>query len=216
VAHELRTPIAELRSLAEVGAKWPDDTASVARFFGDVKEIAARMEATVADLLLLARCQAGVEKVASAPTSVRQIVAATWSRLASRATAAGLRFRMELPEDLVVESDPGKLEIVFANVLGNAVSYSLPNSEIRCVGAREGGRFEVDVLNAAEPLTPADMRNLAEPFWRKEEARTAADHAGLGLSVVSALAKLLGLDVGFDQSRDGTFRFHLEGSISCP
>ncbi len=69
VAHELRTPIAELRTLAEVGKKWPEDTASVVGFFEDVNDVAGRMETVIADLLLLARCEAGVERVERTPTA---------------------------------------------------------------------------------------------------------------------------------------------------
>jgi two-component system sensor histidine kinase QseC len=211
VAHELRTPIAELRSLAEVGAKWPDDEAAVARFFGDVTDIAGRMEGLVGDLLLLARCQAGVETAVSAPTRLKDVIQSTWSKVAPRASVPGLRFHLELPDDLVVESDPGKLAIVFQNVFGNAASHARPHSEVRCVGTRHDSRFLVDVTNAADPLSPADLERLAEPFWRKDQARSRADHAGLGLSLVSALARLLRLEVGFAQERNGLFRVRLSG-----
>ncbi|MGH7162642.1 MAG: sensor histidine kinase, partial [Planctomycetota bacterium] len=213
VAHELRTPISELRSLADVGARWPEDTASIVRFFDDVHDVAERMERLIADLLLLARCQAGVEAVVTSPTDLRQLITSAWSALAPGASAAGLRFRVELPEDLVVDSDAGKLRIVFANLLGNAVSYARPNSEVRCVGTRNGRTFRLDITNAADPLSRADLDSLAEPFWRRDEARSSAEHAGLGLSVVSALAALLRLDLGFDQDRDGTFRVRLEGRV---
>jgi len=52
VAHELRTPIAELRSIGEVAARWPGNRESVARFFADVREIALQMERIVVHLLL--------------------------------------------------------------------------------------------------------------------------------------------------------------------
>lgn len=210
VAHELRTPIAELRSLATVAAKWPGDKASVTEFFGDVNDIAGRMEGVVADLLLLARCQAGIEQVERTPTSLRQIIAAIWSGLAESASGTGLRLRMELP-DVIVDSDPGKLNIVFANVLGNAVSYARPNSEIRCIGTTMGSRFRLDITNRADLLSPMDLEHLAEPFWRKDKSRSSAEHAGLGLSLVTAIANLLRLKVRFDQDRDGTFRVGLTG-----
>ncbi len=211
VAHELRTPIAELRALAEVGSKWPEDQASIVRFFDDVTDIAGRMEIVIADLLLLARCQAGVEAVVSSPTNLKQMIASTWSRLTAGSAHNGLRFRLDLPEDLVVQSDPGKLEIVFANVLGNALSYSRPEGEILCAGSRNGDRFQLDISNPAEPLGKADLERLAEPFWRKDEARSSAAHAGLGLSVVSALAALLRLEVGFAQDQNGTFTVRMAG-----
>jgi two-component system sensor histidine kinase QseC len=209
VAHELRTPIAELRSLAAVAGRWPGDATAVQRFFGDVGDVAGRMERVIADLLLLARCQAGVETVAGTPTNVRSLVATAWSKLAPRASEAGLRLRLDLPDDLVVESDPDKLSIVVANVLGNAVSYARPRSEIRCVGERSGPGFRLEFANEADLLTPQDLERLTEPFWRKDGARSSGEHAGLGLALVSALASLLRLDVGFAQDPDGTFRVRL-------
>jgi two-component system sensor histidine kinase QseC len=212
VAHELRTPIAELRSLAEVGAKWPDDTESVVRFFDDVHDVARRMESVISNLLLLARCQAGVERVERAPVPLRPLLEAAWKRLAGRAAENGLSFELDVPTDVVVESDAGKLEIMFANVLGNAVSYARPASTIRASAAGDGGRLDIE--NAAEPLAEGEIERLTEPFWRKDEARSSPDHAGLGLSVVRALAEVLGLDVGFTQDRDGTFRVRFSGFLS--
>ena len=211
VAHELRTPIAELRSLAMVGAEWPDDKASVVGFFKDVKGIAGRMEGVIADLLLLARCQAGIEQAVSFPTSLTQVITSTWAKFASNASAKGLRFHLDVPRDVVVESDPGKLSIILANLLGNAVEYALPKSEIRVVGTRAGFTFQLEITNAADPLSPEDLENLAEPFWRKDESRSSAEHAGLGLSLVSALAMLLHLEIAFGQGADGTFRVCVRG-----
>lgn len=214
VAHELRTPIAELRTLAEVGGKWPDDTESVVRFFEDVHDVARRMENVIANLLLLARCQAGVERVEHTPTALRPLLEAAWKRLAPRAAHAGLEFELDVPAGLVVESDPGKLEIMLANVLGNAVSYAPPGSTIRAAAAGDGAGPHLDIENAAEPLEDDEIERLAEPFWRRDEARSSPDHAGLGLSVVRELAETLGLTVSFEQDRDGTFRVRFARFLS--
>ncbi len=213
VAHELRTPISELRSLAEVGTNWPGDEVATARYFQDVREIASHMETVIADLLLLARCQAGVEAVTSVPADLRELVASSWSKLAPRAHDRGLALRLEMPPSLIVASDPGKLAIVFNNVLGNAVSYARPQSEIRLTGSAQGDAFLIDVANSAEPLSPEELDRLAEPFWRKDGARSEPGHAGLGLSVVSALVALLGLRITFGQDRDGIFRVRLERGV---
>ncbi len=232
VAHELRTPIAELRTLAEVGAKWPDDRASVVGFFRDVGDIADQMEGVIGDLLLLARCQAGVERVVRSHVDLAQVIQSTWSTLAPGAATKSLRLAVHMPQDVVVESDPGKLAIVLANLLGNAVAYARPGTEIRCSagadgtagtagaagaagaagGDGDGDGFWLEIANAAEPLQPDDLDRLTEPFWRKDEAR-AAGHAGLGLSLVSALAKLLCLDLRLHQDQDGTFRARLAGLV---
>ena len=211
VAHELRTPIAELRSLAAVGAKWPDDPAAVSRFFADVGEIAGRMGVLVADLLLLARCHAGVEGVERVPTPLRPLLSDAWAAHAEEAAKRELRVRLDVTEDVAAESDPGKLAIVFGNLVGNAVVYARAGTEVRCVGSVAGGRFRVEVANAAEALSKEDLARLTEPFWRGDAARTSPDHAGIGLSLVAALASLLGLAVRFDQGTDGEFRVQVEG-----
>lgn len=211
VAHELRTPIAELRALAEIGGRWPDDTESVARFFDDVEAIAGRMEGVVADLLLLARCQAGIEIVERAPVGLREALLEAWAKHAGGEAAAKLECVIEVPPELVLDSDAGKLGIIFGNVFGNAVSYSRPGSVVHCAARQSAGGFTLEITNAAEPLTPEELERLAEPFWRKDVARASSDHAGLGLSVVAELAALLGLGVCFEQDAPGTFCVRFEG-----
>ncbi len=207
VAHELRTPIAELRSLAEVGGKWPEDLASTRRFFGDVHEIAGRMERVVVDLLLLARCHAGVEKAQCRAVRLQQLV---------NSQPGADRVEIDVPDDLVVDSDPGKLTLIVSNLLDNALSYAVPGGQIRCVATARDSRFVLDVVNPAEPLTEEDLRNLAEPFWRKDRARSPEGHSGLGLSLVTALSGLLGLEVGFSQDGGGLFRARVCGRLWNP
>ncbi len=211
VAHELRTPIAELRALAEVGGRWPDDEEAVARFFDDVESIAGRMEGVVADLLLLARCQAGIETVERSPVSLREALLVAWSRRAADAAVTGLTFEADVRTDLVIDSDASKLGILLANVFGNAVSYTLPGGDVRCVARQTGGRFHLEVSNPAEALSEAELSHLTEPFWRKDDARSSANHAGLGLAVVSEIATLLGWTVAFSQEAADTFCVRFEG-----
>jgi signal transduction histidine kinase len=139
------------------------------------------------------------------------VIATTWSRLEKGALASGLSLQLDLQGDLVVASDPGKLGIVIDNLLGNAVSRSLPSTVIRCVGTRTKSRFLLDITNAATPMTEEERSHLTEPFWRRNEARNGTEHAGLGLALVKVLAKLLQIDVRFAQDRHGRFRVRLQG-----
>jgi signal transduction histidine kinase len=211
VAHELRTPIAELASLASVASRWPGDEASTARFFDDVGQVARGMERVVAHLLLLARCQAGAETARTEPTRLRDALASAWASLPSAARAAVPAPRLDVPDDLFLETDADKLAIVLGNVLGNALAHGRPGAEVRVTASRVGARFRLDVENAAAPLDAGDLDRVAEPFWRKDAARSPGEHAGLGLALVSALTALLGIEVRFEQDADGTFRVRLEG-----
>jgi signal transduction histidine kinase len=211
VAHELRTPIAELRSIAAVGTRWPGDEAAVEQFFRDVDVVAGRMEGLVADLLLLARCQGGAEPAERRPVALREAVETAWAGESTRAQGRDVPFTLDVPEGLRIEADPGKLEIVLRNLLSNAAVHGTPGSEVRCVARRRGGRVRLEISNEAEPLSAADLSRLTDPFWRKDAARASDAHAGLGLAIAAALTSLLRIDLAFEQAPGGTFTVRLEG-----
>jgi signal transduction histidine kinase len=212
LAHELRTPIAELRTLADVARKWPDDRAAVLAYFGDVKDIADRMHVVVGDLLLLARCQAGVEECAQAPVRIRSVLASAWSHHAPAAARRALTWQCDAPESLVLHTDAGKLAIILHNLVGNAVSHALHGSVVRCTVVPAGPGATLTISNRAARLPADDMARLTEPFWRKA---TGSDdvHVGLGLPLVVALTELLGLRVTLRQEDDGTFHAQVTGLL---
>ena len=111
IAHELKTPIAELRNLSEVGARWPEDRASVRQFFEDAGAIAQQMERIVVHLLALARYDEGWEQASPAPVHVAEVVDAAWKPLAREALAKGLELRQEISPTLRLETDPEKFAL---------------------------------------------------------------------------------------------------------
>ncbi len=207
VAHELRTPIAELRNLAAVAGRWPDDPDAVRGFFGDVGAIATGMEGMIADLLLLARCGAGVETAEWALVDLVTLVREAWAGCQTAAAARGIRLELAGPPRLPVRSDAGKLRILLANLLGNAVHHGLDGSVIRGELEATADGFRLRLRNPAAHLDEADFAHLGEPFWRKGTA--GGGHAGLGLALVAALAELLRLRVTFDRDPAGLFRVQI-------
>jgi two-component system sensor histidine kinase QseC len=193
VAHELRTPIAELRSLAEVAIQWPPaDAESAASGFGDVLAVARQMESVVAALLAIARCQAGQEPLAFKPVALDEVIAEAWRPFAAAARARCL----ETPfcrTDAVVETDRTVLLVVLRNLFANAAAYTPTGGRIWCEADGRGGEHCVlAVLNTNDSLTTKDLPLLSEPFWRKDASRgTSSENAGLGLSLVAAYANLL-------------------------
>jgi len=214
VAHELRTPLAELRSLAEVAVAWPDDREAVQAFFLDVQNISGRMQGVITNLLLLARCQAGIEHVLPEPVNLRDELAAVWGRLGAKVASATLD--LAVPDDVHLATDRRKLATLLENVLGNAAQYAVPDSSVRCRATVEDASFELEVSNPAERLSDEEMAALAEPFWRKESAGSSEGHAGLGLALVTALAPILGLSVSIGQAADGRFCVRIRGTMAAP
>lgn len=191
VAHELRTPVAELRNLSEVGGRWPDDIESVRHFFLDVQDISESMERTINNLLAMARCDAGIEEVDEEDVSLPSMIDGLWKKLEKSADARGIRFDQQIPPDLVLRTDPSKFELVMLNLLSNAVAYSQPGSTVSCVAKNGHRSISVEVVNPVTDLTEKDLTAMFDRFWRKDSARTGGEHSGLGLALVRSLSDLL-------------------------
>jgi signal transduction histidine kinase len=209
IAHELKTPIAELRNLSEVGARWPEDRASVRQFFEDAGAIAQQMERIVVHLLALARYDEGREQVWPAPVHVAEVVDAAWKPLAREAAAKRLELRQEISPTLRLETDPEKFALIVANLLSNSVAYGPPGTVVTCASEETRERVSVSFVNRAENLEPPDLAVMFDRFWRKDEARAGGRNVGLGLALVRALAELLGIEITTQLSADRTFRITL-------
>jgi two-component system sensor histidine kinase QseC len=198
VAHELRTPVSELRLASEVAGEWPEDPAAVRQFFSDVRDIAVQMETTVNNLLILAGCESGTVAITPEPVHLDELVRTCWSRAAADAATRDVRCELQIDADHVVRTDRRKLEMVVQNLVGNAAAYAAPASTVRLTAANGGARLELSIENKVDGLTPEDLQHVFDRFWRKDAARSANNHTGLGLSIAKALCDLLGIDLRID------------------
>ena len=197
VAHELRTPIAELRTMAEVGKEWPADQEMVKNLFGDLVNLSDDMERTVTNLLMLGRLDAGIQVVRLETVNLLELIENVWKRIAGEADKKSLHLDNQTEKDLVVRTDKDKLKLMLINILSNAVSYSPEHSTISVHAQRTDGRIQIAVSNLTLGLAEHDLAMMFERFWRKDEARAGdGRHAGLGLSLVKALADILSIKIG--------------------
>ena len=205
VAHELRTPIAELRSLTEVVLRWPDDAGAALHAVREAHDIAAQLQALVATLLSLVRSESATSVELSA-VPLRPLVAAT---VEEGESAVGRAVDVDVPEEATVLAEPTLLASVLRNVLANALEYSVPRSPVRCRAWREDERWVLAVENEPANLSPFDLPHLFEPFWRKDAARSDSLHAGLGLSLVSAYCRLMDATVRATMMPPATLRLEI-------
>jgi signal transduction histidine kinase len=212
LAHELRTPLAELRAVTDVALKWPDGPPSSLHALQEVRGIGLQMEKVVVNLLALARYDSRQQTVLQSEAHLGEVAAKCWSAVAAEAEEKRMPFALEIPEDLAVVTDREKLELILSNLFSNAVAYGTPGTSVTCAAALAGGGFTLRVANSTAGLTAADLPRLFDRFWRKDAARSAGQHAGLGLSLVSALCEILGFDKEA-RLRDGIFEITLSGRL---
>ncbi len=194
VAHELRTPLSELRTLSEVGKIVADDRDQTLAFFNDVGEVSKQMETVVLTLLELARSDAGLLKSDPEDIALADFCNLVWQQ-AVNGTTKGRKLVNSIPDDLVINTDKEKLGMILSNLFINAVSYSPVDAEICIEIEMRNNKVAIQVSNAAFDLKPEDIIHMKDRFWRKQKAHAAVGHSGLGLSLVDALARIMDLKV---------------------
>jgi len=199
VAHELRTPLAEARMLAEVGAL-AEDCGQARTALDEIGKTTQELEQIVESLLSLSRYESGIQKPEPEPVELVAAVRHEASRLESAARARGLTFVFTLPKEVWVQTDAALARRLVANLIGNAVSHAPQGSAI-ILYLDADGAFAIE--NPAPQLTTDDLPRLGERFFRIHSGN-GGSHAGLGLSLVRAIAQILGL--GFELRLTGEHR----------
>jgi two-component system sensor histidine kinase QseC len=188
VAHELRTPLAEIRLLADVGLR-AEEPGAVRAALGDVGAAASEMEQTVESLLALTRYEAGLERPQPEPVDLCTEVVRSAGLMKHHADQHGLKFKLDLPAEFWVHADSALIRRLLSNLVGNAIAHSPAGSVVRVALGADG---KLQLSNPAPQLTASDMPRLGERFFRIS-AGNGGSHAGLGLSLAFAVAKVLGL-----------------------
>jgi signal transduction histidine kinase len=185
LAHELRTPLAELRTTAECSLKWPEtrDPATDR----EVLAIATHMERIVAHILALARSEEGRATVVIDTVPLDVLVREVWRTYEPRAAERGQRVSLEL-EPAAAPADAALLRAILANLCDNAIEYAPAGGEVALRVAGGPGGPVIQIVNTTVGLAAKDIPRLFDRFWRKEAARTAGVHLGLGLSLARAFA----------------------------
>jgi two-component system sensor histidine kinase QseC len=191
VAHELRTPVAELRSLTEVALASPANSEMLTEALRDARDVGAQMENMIAALLALRRRQEASHQV----IDVVPLVNEAWQTAEPSAKARALTVSWDLPSEAQAVADPTMLLSVLRNLFDNAVSYTDPGGEISCAVRPRDEAIEIIVRNRPHGLVSADVAHLFEPFWRKEQARSDGAHVGLGLALAESYCRAFGGDL---------------------
>ena len=216
VAHELRTPVAELHSLAEVATRWPDDHQALTNFFHDVLGASTQMQHIINNLLALARCEKGNFDLDYQPIELSALIDSAWLRVRKEAQLKSIRFVRQGVPTLQVHTSVNELELILNNIFSNAVAYSPPRSEVLASIIVDGDAVTFSTCNVAENLTQDDLNKMFDRLWRKDPFRGDEYHAGLGLPLVKAYARALNLNVVADLESDGRFCLSIHGLKSPP
>ncbi len=194
VAHELRTPLAEMRMAVELAQR---DAVDATPLHGAIASI-ERMGRCIDGLLSLSRYEAGMDQAQMEPLDVVDLLRRALALAAAPAAERDVLVEAGLPSEYWVSSDPALLERIVDNLLLNAVEYAPPHSRVQLSLQHVDGSSRLRIGNDAPDLATDDLLRMGERFWRKTPARETSRHGGLGLALSRTLAEVLGLRLYFE------------------
>ncbi|MFQ2382380.1 ATP-binding protein [Aeromonas dhakensis] len=207
-AHELRTPLAVLRIHSE-NALAAEDAESRQHSLQKMLLALDRSDRLLRQLLTQARIdnQQGLEL---SELNLNQLLQGTLATLAPIALKKDQQLSLEGTEQLTVMGQAILLELMFSNLIDNALRYTQAQGEIVVEACQEGHRVRVDIRDNGPGIPTAALSRLCERFFRVNPQQ--GDGVGLGMAIVSRIAQLHGADLDIHNRPEGG----LEVSVLLP
>jgi signal transduction histidine kinase len=186
-SHELRTPIAVIKSSVEDLRRNPGQrVAEVGTALDDVESEADRLARLVDDLLLLARADSGTLELHREPVDLTDAAGEALRSLSHRAERGGVQLRLEA-SPAPVRGDPDRLRQLIGIVVDNAIHHSAAHANVTVSVRSEGRQAVATIDDEGRGIRPDDLPRVFDRFWRAPDA--PHEGTGLGLSIASWIAR---------------------------
>jgi signal transduction histidine kinase len=210
VAHELRNPLAGIRSTIEVNLTRTRDVTEYRSALSECLEIVENMQTMVNNLLLLARLDAKQISFQGEQVRAAELMNSCWQPFSEKATNRKITFDNRIKPEITCETDRQNLAIILSNVLENAAEYTDEGGQIQATTHQDDGSVEITVSNTGCRLTNEQAAQVFDCFWRGDSSRKDAGvHCGLGLALVDRIIKALGGSATAEIDNGGTFKIRL-------
>jgi two-component system sensor histidine kinase QseC len=198
-AHELRTPLAAIKTQAQVARAAASDEER-RHALDQVLAGCDRATHLVAQLLTLARLEPG-QSLRRAPCALRALSASVIADLAPGAVQKGVQLQLRDGDEVVIHGDADLLRILLRNLVDNAIRYSPPAGDVHVSVAAVDGKAVIAVCDQG-PGIPAEVRSLVwGRFYRV--LGSGETGSGLGLSIVKRIAELHAADATLSDAEAG-------------
>jgi two-component system OmpR family sensor kinase len=197
-SHELRTPIAIMRSEAEVALSEPEiSNAELRESIAIFKDETKRLTGIVEDLFMLARADAGQYQVTPKEFYLDELAAEIARSVRQLAAEKGLSLQLDASEEMQFRGDENLLRRLLLNLVDNAIKYTPQEGVITISCKREPGLYIITVSDTGQGISAEAQLHIFERFYRADSARSRADEdgasltsgAGLGLSIARWIAE---------------------------
>lgn len=196
MVHELKSPLGAVRSLVEVTAdkSLGDDLDAYLPMLHRAEERIDDLVQLISDLLALSRSEQaeaqGEPELLELPPAAERALAGQAERMAARQITGAVDMEPDLPPVLLPADD---LDVILANLVGNAVKYNREGGTVTVSGRHEGEWVRVDVEDTGIGIAGENLDQVFTEFFREKRRETRdLEGSGLGLAIVRRLAERAG------------------------
>ena len=211
-SHELRTPLTVIRSNLNLLRRATDPQERQELFTVTEAEV-ARLNRMVNDLLYMAQMQAGHKvKPALRPVELDSLLLEVFARARAMTATKDQKITLAHEDIATTLGDTGQLQHLLLNLVDNAVKYTPQGGTVSLGLWNEGEWARIDVTDTGPGISPGDIKQIFERFFRTQAARdTERSGSGLGLAIVKSIADAHGarLEVLSKPGQGSTFRVRL-------
>ena len=207
-SHELKTPLAAIRLLADsIEQNEGMDEATMREFVSDIGTEADRLQRTTEKLLDLSRRDDGASSP-RVPVDLAEVARSTLRLLSPLAAKLGVSLRCEPEAGCIISAPEDDAYQIIFNLAENAVKYNVEGGSVDISVRREGGRVLLIVEDRGIGIPEADLPNIFSRFYRVDKARSREKGgSGLGLSIVHDAVSALGGSIEVEAREGGGTRF---------
>ncbi len=191
--HELKTPLTVIGTNTDAVLSNPEATvSSQSKWLGSISGETKRMSGLVADLLFMAKVDAGEIKLELQPLRISEEMEGLCMEWESEFFEKGAHFEYAITEHMVYHGDWAKIRRMTEALLDNALRYTPRGGNVHLVMNRTGRmQLQIIVSNTGDTLTAEQQKKIFDRFYRVDASRTRESGGyGLGLCIASAIAGL--------------------------
>jgi signal transduction histidine kinase len=192
VSHDLRTPLAGLRAMAEaLEDHVVTDPREVGRYHSQIRVETDRLAKMIDDLFQLSKIHAGTLRLSPRLVGLEDLIAEVAASTEPVARAKGVRLTGAAASGMAVLIDPAEFGRAVRNLVTNAIRHTAPDGTIEVVGTIQAGRACVSVSDECGGIPMGDLPRVFDVAFRGESARTPdpSGGAGLGLSIARGIVE---------------------------
>jgi len=216
IAHDLRSPIARMRGLAEAVLTDDEPSPEALRLLcGDIIEQCDRLLGMINTVLDISEAEAGIVKIAIENLNIVEIVNDAVELFLPMAEDKDIKLKVQMPDKMWLTTDRRKLQRILGNLLDNAIKFTPRGGVITItVGGDEKG-VSIRVEDTGIGISENDIPRIFEKFYRADKSRSEPG-SGLGLSLAFAFASSLGgsISVVSSPGKGSTFTVILPKSLT--